>query len=121
MLNRRRKPVITADGVSDTQAMENSVTNMIGDRKKSVAKGFEVAGCRRRRIWVSAHRKPEKNDADRAKAKPRAWNAVSPATIIKTPKVIVRMIRMSLMEGFSRRKRKANIRTKIRTEDLHMV
>ena len=112
---------MTADGVSDIQAIKNSVTNMIGDRKKSVAKGFEVAGCRRRRIWVSAHRKPEKNDADIANAKPKAWNAVSPATIINTPSVIVRMITMSLIEGFSRRKRKANIRTKMRTEDLHIV
>ena len=111
----------TADGVSETHAMVNSVTNMIGAIKNIVAKGFEVAGWRSSRIWVSAHRKPEKNEAEMASEKPRAWNAVSPATIMRTPTVMVRIMRMSLTDGFSSRKRKAKTRTNIKTDDLHMV
>lgn len=70
---------------------------------------------------MRAQRKPEKKDADMARMKPRAWNAVSPKTIINTPSVIVRMIRMRRQEGDSRRKRKAKINTKIKTLDLHIV
>jgi len=112
---------MTAEGVSEKHEMVKRVTNIIGAMKNSVAKGFEVAGCRSKRICVNAHRKPEKNEADMAKAKPRAWKAVSPATIIRTPRVIVRMMIINLTDGFSRRKRKAKVRTKIRTLDLHMV
>lgn len=114
-------PVMTAEGVSEIHAMKNNVTNMIGAMKNMVAKGFEVAGCRRSKIWVKAHRKPEKNEADMARAKPKAWNDVSPATIIRTPRVMVRIMRMSLREGFSSRKRKAKTRTNIKTDDLHIV
>lgn len=53
--------------------------------------------------------------------KPSALNAVSPATIITTPIVIVAMTIINLKEGDSRRKRKAKIRTKASAEDLHMV
>jgi len=40
---------------------------------------------------------------------------------MKTPSVIVAMIRMSFIEGDSRRKRKAKQRTKAREEDLHIA
>lgn len=66
------RPAMTADGVSLNSAMTNKVTNMIGARRKRVANGFEVAGCRRSRICVRAHRKPEKNDAEIARTKPSA-------------------------------------------------
>ena len=38
-----------------------------------------------------------------------------------TPRVIVAIIRMSFMDGDSRRKRKAKQRTKAREEDLHIA
>lgn len=50
--------------------------------------------------------------------KPMVLNATSPATIISTPKVMVRMMKISFQDGVSRRKRKAKRRTKIRVEDL---
>lgn len=70
---------------------------------------------------MSAHLNPEKKLAEMARRKPPSWNAVSPKTIMMTPRVMVRIIRMSFMEGDSRRKRNAKMRTKIRTEDLHIV
>lgn len=84
-------------------------------------KGLLVAGFRRRRICVRAQRKPEKKAAAMTRIKPIASNAASPATIIMTPRVIVAMMRISLMDGDSRRKRNAKQRTKAREEDLHMA
>lgn len=55
------------------------------------------------------------------KAKPTALNAVSPATIMITPTVMVAMTMINLTDGVSRRKMKANRRTKARADDLHMV
>lgn len=55
------------------------------------------------------------------KAKPTALNAVSPATIMITPTVMVAMMMINLTDGVSRRKMKANRRTKARADDLHMV
>ena len=71
-------PVMTAAGCSANRAIVKRVRNMMGDRKKSVTKGLDVAGWRSSRIWVNAHRKPEKKEALIARAKPRAWKAVSP-------------------------------------------
>jgi hypothetical protein len=95
--------------------------NMIGARKKMEEKGFEVAGLRRRRIWVSAQRKPEKKAAEMTRMKPRGEKSTSPKTIMTTPTVIVAMMAMSFREGVSRRKRKAKRRTKARAEDLHIA
>lgn len=86
-----------------------------------MAKGFEVAGCRRSRICVSAHRKPLKNADAMIKPKPSALNAVSPATIMITPTVMVAIMTMSLQLGVSRRKMKANRRTNANADDLHIV
>ncbi len=94
---------------------------MIGARKKIEENGFDVAGLRSRRIWVSAQRKPEKNAAEMTRMKPRSEKATSPDTIMMTPTVIVAMIRTSFTDGISRRKRKAKRRTKARAEDLHMA
>lgn len=66
-------------------------------------------------------RKPEKKAELIMRPKPRASKAVSPATIIITPAVIVAMMRMSFQVGVSRRKMKAKRRTNARAEDLHMV
>jgi hypothetical protein len=96
-------------------------TNMTGVRRKRVEKGLEVAGWRSRRIWVKPHRKPEKKADAMTSVKPSALKAVSPATIITTPTVIVAMIMINFIEGDSRRKRKANSKTKARADDLHMV
>ena len=70
---------------------------------------------------MRAQRKPEKKAAAMTSVKPTALKRVSPATIIITPMVIVAMMKTSLMEGDSRRKRKANMRTKAREEDLHIA
>ena len=94
---------------------------MIGARKKILLKGLLVAGFLRRRIWVRAQRKPEKNAAAMTRTKPRALKSTSPATIIMTPMVMVAMMRMSFRDGDSRRKRNAKARTKAREEDLHIA
>lgn len=95
--------------------------NMTGVRRKRVENGLEVAGWRRRRICVSPHRKPEKKAEAMTRPNPSALKAVSPATIITTPTVIVAMMMINLKEGDSRRKRKAKRRTKASADDLHMV
>ena len=53
--------------------------------------------------------------------KPRVLKAVSPATIMMTPMVMVAMMRISFKEGVSRWKRKAKRRTKASAEDLHIA
>lgn len=94
---------------------------MIGARKNMLLNGLLVAGFRRRRICVRAQRKPEKKAAAMTSVKPTALKRVSPATIMMTPMVMVAMMRTSFMDGDSRRKRKANMRTKAREEDLHIA
>lgn len=98
-----------------------SETNMTGVRKKRVEKGLDVAGCLRSKICVSPQRKPEKNAEAMTRAKPTTLKAVSPATIMTTPTVMVAMTKINLTEGVSSRKMKAKRRTKARAEDLHMV
>lgn len=95
--------------------------NIIGARKKIVLNGLLVAGFRRSRICVKAQRKPEKNEAEMMRPKPRALKSVSPATIMMTPTVIVAMMSTSLIEGVSSRKRKAKSRIKAKAEDLHIA
>lgn len=97
------------------------VRNMTGAKKKMVLKGLLVAGFRNRRICVKAQRKPEKNADEMINMKPIALKAVSPATIMITPMVMAAIMRISLMEGVSRRKRKAKSRTKANAEDLHIA
>ena len=70
---------------------------------------------------MRAQRKPEKKAAAMTRMKPMASKNASPATIMMTPMVIVMMMSMSFMDGDSRRKRKANMRTKAREEDLHIA
>lgn len=94
---------------------------MIGARKNTVEKGFEVAGFRMSSICVKDQRKPDDAAAVMTKINPRTLNEVSPATIRTTPAVIVVMMAKSFQEGFSSRNRKANIRTKPRTDDLHIA
>ena len=101
--------------------MAAKVTSIIGARKNSVANGLHVAGCRSSKICVKAHLKPEKNALAMTNAKPSTSKAVSPATIITTPIVIVPMMRISFQEGVSSRKRKAKSKTNASAEDLHIV
>ena len=115
------RPSTSFTGPSMGMAIKMRVRNIIGARKKMLLKGLLVAGFRRSRICVKAHRKPEKNAAAITSMKPMASNAASPATIIMTPMVMVAIIRTSLREGDSRRKRKANMRTNAREEDLHIA
>jgi len=84
-------------------------------------KGFAVAGLRSRRIWVSDHLKPDEQAEAMTRRKPRAWKAVSPATIMMTPMVMMEMMKTRRHEGCSRRKRNAKISTKPRAEDLHIA
>uniref|UniRef100_A0A1Y1KR47 Uncharacterized protein n=1 Tax=Photinus pyralis TaxID=7054 RepID=A0A1Y1KR47_PHOPY len=102
-------------------AREKRTTNMTGDRKKMLEKGLEVAGLRRSRICVRAHRSPEKNAAEMTRKKPPNLNSTSPNTIRMTPNVIVAMMATRRQVGVSRRNTKAKSRTKARDEDLHMV
>lgn len=52
---------------------------------------------------------------------PTKWNCVSEETIIITPAVMTEMMPMRGSVGFSSRKMKAQMRTKPRTDDLHMA
>lgn len=118
---RSLRPVLRELKPSTGIAMVARVRNMIGAKKKMLLKGLLVAGFRSRRICVKAQRKPEKNADEMINTKPRALKAVSPATIMMTPMIMVAIIRISLTEGVSRRKRKAKSRTKANAEDLHMA
>ena len=118
---RADRPSPSLTGPSMGSAITMRTRNIIGARKKILLKGLLVAGFRRSRICVKAHRKPEKNAAAMTSMKPMASNAVSPATIMMTPTVMIVIIRTSLTEGDSRRKRKANMRTNAREEDLHIA
>ena len=57
----------------------------------------------------------------RTSAIPVALNLVSVETMRTTPDVIMKMIPTSRQDGVSRRKRKANMRTKAREDDLHIA
>ena len=118
---RAARPWRSLTGPSMGRAIKMRLRNIMGARKKMLLKGLLVAGFRRSRICVRAQRKPEKNAAAITSMKPMASKAASPATIIMTPTVMVVIIRTSFMEGDSRRKRKANMRTKAREEDLHIA
>lgn len=102
-------------------AMRAKVRNMTGAKKKILLKGLLVAGFRNKRICVKAQRNPEKKADEMISIKPSALKAVSPATIMITPMVIVAMMRINLIEGASRRKRKAKSRTKANADDLHIA
>ena len=117
----REKPEPRGPKPSMGMARRNMARKVTGVRKKRVEKGLEVAGLRRRRIWVRAQRKPEKKAERMIRMKPRRLKKVSPATIITTPAVMVRIIRISLREGVSSLKMKAQRRTKARAEDLHIA
>lgn len=70
---------------------------------------------------MRAQRKPDEKAEEIMRTKPSTLNAVSPATIMMTPTVMAAIMRISLREGVSRRKRKAKRRTKAREDDLHMA
>ena len=118
---RWERPPARAEKPSTGIARMRRLKNMTGARKKIEEKGFEVAGLRRRRICVKDHRKPEEQAEDMTKMKPSASNDASPATIMTTPTVIISIMITSRQEGCSRRKRKANKRTKPRADDLHIA
>ena len=118
---RSSKPALIKAGLSTGSAMTKRVTNIIGVKKNRDAKGLDVAGFLRRRIWTSDHRRPEKNEAVMSKMKPMGTNAVSPATIMMTPTVMSVMIPNIVQEAFSSRKRIAKPSTKPRVEDLHIA
>lgn len=94
---------------------------MIGARKKMDENGLDVAGLRRRRIWVRAQRNPEKNAAERMRTKPGREKEASPLTMRITPQVMTVIMVMRMMDGCSRWNTKAKSKTKARDEDLTMA
>ena len=118
---RAFKPLARDTNPSTGTAIIVRVKNIIGARKKILLKGLLVAGFRRSRICVRAQRKPDEKAEEMIRTKPSVLKAVSPATIMMTPTVMVAMMRISLREGVSRRKRKAKRSTKAREEDLHIA
>jgi hypothetical protein len=95
--------------------------NMTGARKKMEENGFAVAGLRRRRICVRDQRNPEEQAEAMTRIKPRAWKAASPATIMTTPRVMIKMMTTRRHDGCSRRNKKAKIRTNPSADDLHIA
>src|ERR1700742_840803 len=106
---------------STGMAINTSDAKMTGARHMIVENGLDVAGCRRSKIWVRDHLKPEEHDANMTSTNPSVLKAVSLATIMITPMVMVLMMATNLHEGCSSRKRNAKRRTKPRAEDLHMA
>ena len=118
---RRTRPSCRALKPSTGTARTKMLMNITGARKKIEENGFAVAGLRRRRICVSDQRKPEEQAEAMTRMKPKAWKAVSPATIMTTPTVMIAIMRTRRHEGCSRRKRKAKMRTKPSADDLHIA
>jgi hypothetical protein len=106
---------------STGRARIKSVINMIGARKNMDEKGLDVAGCRIRRICVRDQRRPDDAAAVITRKNPLSLNSVSPSTMRNTPTDIVAITAPSFHEGFSKRNRNAKIRTKPKTEDLHIA
>lgn len=119
--NNLDRPAERAENPSTGTASTKRLRNMTGARKKMEEKGFAVAGLRSSRIWVKDQRKPDEHAEDMTRMKPKAWKAASPATIITTPTVMMRMIITSRQDGCSRRKRNANMSTKPSADDLHIA
>lgn len=70
----------------------------------------------RNRSWVRDHRSPPDALAEITSRNPGRENEVSVATIRMTPKRMRKITPMSRREKTSKRKRKANMRTKMREE-----
>lgn len=93
-----------------------------GASQNIVAKGFDSPiDCLCMTVSVRAQRRPDSAEAENTMMIPGMLTDVVSRTMRKTPKVMREMTRMSRSEYFSRRKRKANMRTKMRVEDLHMA
>jgi hypothetical protein len=99
-----------------------SVTAMTGVNQYIVAKGLVIpisglcmTSC------VSAQRRPPRAEAVKTMMMPGIETVVALKTIKKTPNVMKAMTKTSLWEYASSLNRKANPRTKIRDEDLHIA
>ena len=112
----------TASHPSSVILTTASVTAMSGASQKMVANGllrpidFLCITCS-----VRAHRRPARPDAEKTIMMPGTETEVVLKTMRKTPNEMSEMTEMSRKEYFSRWKRKAKKRTKIRVEDLHMA
>lgn len=115
------RPVAIAPIPSTDSASTARTKNMIGANRKIEENGFAVAGWRSNSICVNDHRNPADKADDITRMKPRMSNSDSPKTIIVTPTVMTVITPVSFHDGFSRRKRNANIRTKPNEEDLHIA
>lgn len=99
-----------------------SVTAMSGASQKMVANGllrpidFLCMTCS-----VRAHRRPARPDAEKTMMIPGTETEVVLKTMRNTPNEMRDMTETSRIENFSRWKRKAKKRTKMRVEDLHMA
>lgn len=118
---RCARPSLSAGNPSTGTAKMIKLKNITGARKKIDENGFAVAGLRSRRIWVRDHLKPDEQADAMTRMNPRAWKAVSPATIMMTPRVMMEIMNTRRHEGCSRRKRNAKIKTKPRADDLHIA
>lgn len=99
-----------------------SVMPMMGASQNNVATGFVIPiDSFSRRICTSDQRSPPRADAVRTAIIPPRSNCVSDETMRTTPAVMMNIIPTSLHEGTSSRKRKANPRTKMRPDDLHIA
>ena len=117
--NRLRNNVVQ---LSTTRLTIASDTPITGDSQKIVAAGLSSPiFLFLRRTCVRLQRKPPDALAERTRMRPERTKWVSVATIRRTPIKMRKMTPTRRYENFSRRKRKAKRRTKIREEDLHMA
>ena len=97
------------------------VMPMAGVNQKTVAAGLLNPILSRSRTCVRLHRRPPRALALMTRIKPFNMKCVSVATIRRTPENIRNMTAMRRHEKDSKRNRKANRRTKMREDDLHIA
>lgn len=110
------------DQSSKNTLIVHKVTPITGASQNIVAAGLfiPISSFLSKRC-VKLHRKPPSALAVVTKTNPDSMNLVSAATIIRTPMKMSRMTPTSRRENFSNLKKKANVKTKISDEDLHMA
>jgi hypothetical protein len=119
--SRKREPGNSLQ-LSTATLTKAIVRPIIGASQKMVATGWFIPErLSRKSIWVRDHRRPPRALAEITRIKPPRTKWVSVATIRSTPAEMRRMTPISRRENVSRRKKKANAKTKTREEDLHMA
>lgn len=108
--------------LSNATLAMHSVTAITGANQKMVAAGLSMPiFLFFNKSWVKLHRRPPSALAEVTSMNPRIENSVSRATIMRTPITIRIITPTSRSENLSRPKSRANNRTNINEDDLHIA